>query len=114
MEGLFRYMDSPYQELNMSFGDKKETWEPVCFCVYEVFDGADFKSSRELTESILFLKSKESGVHFFHAALQVLAKDESFMEVGIRIHLSMTAAMVRFVMVMSQTSSVDATICVTR
>ena len=27
VEGLFRYMDSTYRELNVSFGDKNETWE---------------------------------------------------------------------------------------
>ena len=108
VEGLFWYMDSTYRELNVSFGDKKETWELVCFCVYEVFD-TEFKSSRELIEGISFLKPKESGVDFFYAAMEVLAKAEDFMKVGIRNHLSVTAVMVRFVMVRSQKSSVDDT-----
>ena len=108
VEGLFRHMDSTYRELNVSFGDKKETWELVCSCVYEVFD-TEFKASRELTEGISFLEPKESGGHFFYAAMEVLSKAEDFMKVGIRNHLSMTAAMVRFVMVMSQKSSVDDT-----
>ena len=48
VEGLFRYMDSTYRELDVSFGDKKETWELMCFCVLEVFD-TEYKASRELT-----------------------------------------------------------------
>ena len=73
-----------------------------------VFD-TEFKSSRELTVGISFLKPKESGGHFFYAAMEVLAKAEDLMKVRIRNHLSMTVAMVRFVMVMSQKSSVDDT-----
>jgi len=59
VEGLYRYMDSTYWELNVSFGDKKEMYKLVCFCIYELFN-TKFKSSREVTEGILFLKSKES------------------------------------------------------
>jgi len=41
--------------------------------------------------------------------MEALAKAEDFMMVGFRNHLSMTAEMVRFVIVMSQKSSVDDT-----
>ena len=104
VEEMFKYMDITCRELEIAFKSEKESWDLVCYCVREIF-ATEFKSARDLAAG--------SGLDYsgaprcLHSAVKVMCKAEDFLAVGVRNHPALTAAMVRFVMVMSKEGGSD-------
>ena len=104
-EEMFRYMDITCCELEIAFKSEKESWDLVCYCVRKIF-ATEFKAARDLAAG--------SGLDYsgaprcLHSAVKVMCKAaEDFLTVGVRNHPALTAAMVRFVMVMSKEGGSD-------
>ena len=109
-EELFKYMDQTYRELKSSFGDKKETWELVSFCLVDIFT-TELRAAREHAtgHSLLDLTSCAPSILF--SSIQLMLKVEDFLEIGIKNHPSLTAAMVRFVMTTNKNDQIQRLNC---
>ena len=102
VEEMIKYITC--RELEIAFKSEKESWDLVCYCVLEIF-ATEFKAARDLAAG--------SGLDYsgaprcVHLAVKVMCKAEDFLAVCVRNHLALTAAMVRFVMVMSKEGGSD-------
>jgi hypothetical protein len=100
IEEMFKYMDVTCRELEVAFQSETEAWDLVCYCVREIFS-TEFKAARDLASGAN-VKERAGGARFLYSGIRVMLKAEDFLSVGVRNHPALTAAMVRFVMVMGK------------
>jgi len=104
VEEMFKYMDITCRELEMAFKSEKESWDLVCYWVRVIF-ATEFKAARDLAAGSDLDYS--GAPRCLHSAVKMMCKAEDFLAVGVRNHPALTAAMVRFIMVMSKEGGSD-------
>ena len=93
---LFVYMSNTYQDFMHSFGDTDQTWDFVCLCVEKILT-VEFSEAKSLACGMNF-HSTNFGPRMMWCSVNVVAVQETFLEIGIANHPILSATCSRFLL----------------
>ena len=93
---LFVYMSNTYQDFMHSFGDTDQTWDFVCLCVEKILT-VEFSEAKSLACGMNF-HSTNFGPRMLWCSVNVVAVQETFLEIGIANHPILSATCSRFLL----------------
>ena len=104
MRANFQYISDTYYKLIPVFADATETWDFVCYCMEQILT-TEFGDARSQASGLDF-RNPNSSIRMVWVSMRIVMVQESFMEVGIVNHASLSGAYCRFLIHNSQNAEV--------